>query len=720
MSGHLVKNPALTALPRGGYLVTTPASTLQFGSPPETIKDSMHLPCGVPQIFVLPNEFFNWTKGISVAELEFPIYYNFFFKRKKTFIICSETQFHIFKKVLREAIFGPADLDVTKDYDLLLDYSVIPDVRKECNFFSTTFKFQDMVGFGIFNDNKFTIQGNTILKKSTGDFSVYVEGEHITDVPGKMEYKPYYNIGGRLREPFKPPLFGVTCLGPSHGFDPEDNTSGFIIWLNHAGIMIDPPVNSTEWLLDSNVNPKFIDTIILTHCHADHDAGTFQKILEEGKIKIYTTETIMGSFLTKYSAFTNVSRDYLMSLFTFHPVKINQPLFIHGAKFEMFYTLHSIPAIGFKMEFQDQSFVYSSDHNNDPSLHQKMLDENVITKARFDELSKFPWNSKVIYHESGVPPLHTPIKFLDSLPDEIKKRTVVYHIAAKDFPKETSLTLAKFGIENTLYFDTTPPRFEKAMEVLGVLKSLDFFEGLALDKTVEFMSIVEEERFNKGDFIIRKGDKADKFYVIYFGNVSVIFDGLISKKVYGTYDYFGEVGLITNQLRTADVMAETDVVVYTITKDRFLSFISESEFERVLHKVARMRDMESWNVLSSSAFLPLTATQKTLLESMLSQVDINSPSVIAREDQEMKDLYIVRTGEVIVEKKGKQKAILKRGDFVGTMLRIKRQLPAEFTFSNKTPVSLYKLAYEDVIRFVTKNPGLMMKLTYEFGSKRWK
>jgi len=37
--------------------------------------------------------------------------------------------------------------------------------------------------------------------------------------------------------------------------------------------------------------------ILVTHCHADHDAGTFQKILEEGKVTIYATETVMMSFL---------------------------------------------------------------------------------------------------------------------------------------------------------------------------------------------------------------------------------------------------------------------------------------------------------------------------------------------------------------------------------------------------------------------------------------
>ena len=67
-------NETLIALPRGGYLVQTPAGYVQFGSPPETIKDTMKLPGGVPEIFVLPEKMFNWIKGISIAEIEFPLY----------------------------------------------------------------------------------------------------------------------------------------------------------------------------------------------------------------------------------------------------------------------------------------------------------------------------------------------------------------------------------------------------------------------------------------------------------------------------------------------------------------------------------------------------------------------------------------------------------------------------------------------------------------------
>lgn len=40
---------------------------------------------------------------------------------------------------------------------------------------------------------------------------------------------------------FTPPDFGVTVLGSSHGFDCKGSTSGYIMWINQRGVMVDPP-----------------------------------------------------------------------------------------------------------------------------------------------------------------------------------------------------------------------------------------------------------------------------------------------------------------------------------------------------------------------------------------------------------------------------------------------------------------------------------------------
>jgi len=101
---------------------------------------------------------------------------------------------------------------------------------------------------------------------------------------------------------FNPPDFGITFLGTGHGFDVKDATSGHIIWINGRGIMIDPPPFSSHALKYYGVSPNLIDKIIITHCHADHDAGALQKLLSGNKIELITTPTIMGSFIRKYAA----------------------------------------------------------------------------------------------------------------------------------------------------------------------------------------------------------------------------------------------------------------------------------------------------------------------------------------------------------------------------------------------------------------------------------
>lgn len=159
----------------------------------------------------------------------------------------------------------------------------------------------------------------------------------------------------KLFQPFQPPQFGFTFLGTSHGFDPAGQTvrrvvvgalcgrplysrlrwcvprslhvfpllqTGFVLWINGQGVMVDPPPNSSVLLQMMGIPPRLIDTIVLTHCHADHDAGTLQKVLEEGQVTIMATPTIIGSFVVKYSALTGIEEAMLRQLFRFRPVRI--------------------------------------------------------------------------------------------------------------------------------------------------------------------------------------------------------------------------------------------------------------------------------------------------------------------------------------------------------------------------------------------------------------
>jgi len=194
---------------------------------------------------------------------------------------------------------------------------------------------------------------------------------------------------------FHPPSFGVTVLGNSHGFDKSGSVSGYVLWINGRGVMIDPPPYSSATLEREGIRPRTIVGIILTHCHADHDAGAFQKVLTGSPVVVITTPTIYKSFIRKYAALSALSPALLRHSHRHKPAIIGKPLRFQGATFHFTYTLHSIPCVGFRVEWRGRSMVFTGDHLNSPKIISE-LEENVSSvyqnlscrKSHLNELIK--------------------------------------------------------------------------------------------------------------------------------------------------------------------------------------------------------------------------------------------------------------------------------------------------------------------------------------------
>ncbi|MFP4643874.1 MAG: cAMP/cGMP-dependent 3',5'-cyclic-AMP/GMP phosphodiesterase [Spirochaetales bacterium] len=704
----------VSRLPRGGTLVRTPAGAIQVGVPPETIKDTITTSESVPQTFVLPRELFNWSKGINVGDMEFPIYFNFFIRKQHVRVLCSADQAERLRTAIRESVFGPEDLDLTRDIFSAGDDVYVPDIRGELEFFRGSIALDDLLEIVMFDDEGRAQVDGVTVEHVGQSFRFEWDGREQVRVPDHVEYNDLRAIGQRLSAPFVPPRFGVTCLGPSHGFDPQDNTSGFIIWLNHCGIMVDPPVNATEWLTRSNVSPKIIDSIIITHAHADHDAGAFQKILEEGRINVYTTNTIMGSFLRKYSAFSGESPEFLQRLFSFHPVYVGRPFFLHGGEFQIYYSLHSIPTMAFRLQFQGKSLVYSSDHQADPAIHNDLLERGIIDRQRYDQLRSFAWDSDVIFHEAGIAPLHTPVSELQKLPAEIRNRMLLFHIAAKDMPTDGSLERATFGIENTIYFETDESAYEEAYRVLDVLKHLDFSNELSVTQIQQFLFMVEWRRYRQGEKIIEQGSKGTHFFVIVNGNAVVMAEDLVRGKKLGAYDYFGEVALLTTGVRTADIVAESDVEALTIEKSRFLNLISGTEFEGTLLRLISNRSEETWNVLAESeTFAVLTDYQRMWLESVLEPDSVPGGTRIIAAGDTPDTFMIIRAGSAVVVDSGdgvQANRPLGRGDLIGDLQCLHRGTPMPYGVYAETELSVFRIDRAALDAFLSRNPGMAMRV----------
>lgn len=251
---------------------------------------------------------------------------------------------------------------------------------------------------------------------------------------------------------FYPPSFGVTILGNSHGFDKDGSVSGYVLWINGRGLMIDPPPYSSATLEREGIRPRTIVGIILTHTHSDHDAGAFQKVLTGSPVVVITTPTIYKSFIRKYAALASLNPALLRHCHRYKPAIIGEDLRFQGATFKFFYSLHSIPCVGFRVEWRGRSILFSGDHLHDPAMITKLEEKGVLLPGRAEELRTRPLqNTDLLLHEAGVPPLHTAFAELDKLPTRVKKRMYVVH--SSQIPDEFDLRKAPTGTSGTLRLD---------------------------------------------------------------------------------------------------------------------------------------------------------------------------------------------------------------------------------------------------------------------------
>ncbi len=105
------------------------------------------------------------------------------------------------------------------------------------------------------------------------------------------------------------------------------------------------------------------------------------------------------------------------------------------------------------------------------------------------------------------------------------------------------------------------------------LLKVDFFYSLHFDELDLLIKALRKRKVAPGTVIIKQGDVGDAFYLISYGKVSVhIKKGLISqKKVAELTDgsFFGEMALVTDEPRTATVIAEEPTELFVLYKSDF-------------------------------------------------------------------------------------------------------------------------------------------------------
>jgi len=179
------------------------------------------------------------------------------------------------------------------------------------------------------------------------------------------------------------------------------------------------------------------------------------------------------------------------------------------------------------------------------------------------------------------------------------------------------------------------------MDIVKILRKVPLFSGLDLQLLAKLTTLFEEESFTPGAKILREGEFGDSMYIIIQGVVDVTKyneegnEILITKLKTGSY--FGEVALIDNQPRSANINAEEEIKVLRLRKSVFEKMLVEEKtfainfYRNCLNEtLLRMRETAT-NLTSSKTDLNQKSTRLDQLHADLSDAKTIQDYFISRD-----------------------------------------------------------------------------------------
>lgn len=518
------------------------------------------------------------------------------------------------------------------------------------------------------------------------------------------------NAENALLEEFETPDFGITVLGSADGFSADGTTAGFVLWMRGRGILVDPPAHSAQYLQRNGISSRKVTHVILTHCHADHDAGTFQKILLEQRVTVMTTKTIMASFVRKYSLVSGMPDEFLLRLFFFHSAKIAEPVHFQGGTITFFYALHALPCIGFRAELGGKSITYSGDTFYDPDGLLKLQERGVISEPRrLALLTKGSIQpSDLLLHEAGIAPIHTPIDTLVALPEDLKKNLRIIHVGAKPAAAaaEKGIERVRVGFEHTLRVPVPPLQHGEATNILHMLLQTDLFRSLDVNTATDLLLVTNKRTYKAGEVIFRVGDPGDNLYIVQSGSVQIERDGV--ERELRFCDYFGEGALLTDGFQMSTATAISIVEMVEIGKSEFQYLMSRRPLlrERVVRR-SQLRYTASWKAIgANSVFNTFSMAQVAQLQSVMAEETVKAGDEPWRRGEPVKDVILIGEGRFYFKELPQtQSEPFNVGALLVDVYSLEHAKPHRLTLCAQTDGKLFRIQGSDILEFLDNNPG---------------
>ena len=141
----------------------------------------------------------------------------------------------------------------------------------------------------------------------------------------------------------------------------------------------------------------------------------------------------------------------------------------------------------------------------------------------------------------------------------------------------SSETLFLEADTNEILYNLKCKSFEDVLNkniILENLSQITLFKSFSQLKLYKLIDLIQIEKYKNGEKIIKEGTQGEKFYIVKEGQVE-IYQKNIYLRTLNKMEYFGERALLTNEVRSATVIAKNDVELYSLDSESFHQNLSE-------------------------------------------------------------------------------------------------------------------------------------------------
>ncbi len=402
-----------------------------------------HVP--MPDSIVIPGTLYKYNS--SLACLEFPFYHFLFIQQgmargRKFKVFAKKKICKKLREMLRVTLLGP-ELDeiMSVESNLAIPSKLskrkVKQIVDETKFLAPKsntgepYELDEMVEFvplevgekqvvyPSFEDYPKVV----IERKGEDEFSVSCGKKLKTKLAITKPMSPVYPIEGvgvTRTEIYSESLFSVRCLGASEGFDPTQPANGFLFRFNGKWMLWDCPAYLHRHLEVIGLTLEELDAVFVSHVHEDH-LDIMESVGFGKKVDLYTSPEIFHCMVLKLMTILDCGYKKAQSFYNFHPVYANKPFSLFGAKVEVFYSSHAIPALGLRLNVKngkDTSSVFLSGDTLSKRMIEALNSAGVYSSARYNELMHtLPKNTchSVSFVDAGSGSIHgDPEDYFDS------------------------------------------------------------------------------------------------------------------------------------------------------------------------------------------------------------------------------------------------------------------------------------------------------------------